>query len=231
MAQTVIQTAHHGGVGTLLGAEHGAGSGGAAEGIVDVAHGGEGDAAHRLIHGGGVDAGNILQGGAHGDEGFSRGVQKADTHGGGRAAAAVIGGAAAQGQHDLPGTVTSGVDDQLAYAVGGGPLRIAVLAHHGKACRRGHLHHGGAVRQKAVAGGDGLTIGAGTVHRDPLAAHGGEKGIHGALAAVGHRDGADRRVRLLGEDGVGDDPADVQGGHGALEGIGNENVFAHGGSS
>ena len=197
LTQSVVQPPHHGRVRALLGAEHGAGSGGAAQRVVNVAHGQNGDTPHRRIHAADINAVNFLQCTAHGDEALSRRTVKLHAHGGSRAAAAVIGGAAAQRQHQPFRPVMGGVADQLAHAIGGGLFRVAVLAHHGQSRRRSHLHHGGAVRQQAVAGGDGFAVWPGAGHRHLLPAYRRQKRVHRSLAAVGHRNGADLRLRLL----------------------------------
>ncbi len=111
MAQTVVQPPHHGGIRALLRAEYRAGARRAAQGIVDIAHGHEGHAAHRCIHAAHVDAGDVLQRPAHRHKGRARFIVKPHACRRCRAAAAVIGSAAAQRQHDLPCAVPRRMDD------------------------------------------------------------------------------------------------------------------------
>ncbi|MPN39580.1 hypothetical protein SDC9_187108 [bioreactor metagenome] len=77
---------------------------------------------------------------------------------------------------------------QLSHAKGGGALRVLRVGQ-GKAGGCGHLHHRRPVRQKAVLRPNVLPVGAGADCGHPLAAAGGEKCVHAALASVRHGKG------------------------------------------
>jgi len=198
------------------------------QGIVNVAHGNDlrlPQPGHKSVC---ADAGDAVQGPAHGDKGPVRLVQEFNTQGRRRAAAAVVGGAAAQAQDDPLCAALQSVGHQLPDAVCGGVRRPAVIAYQGQARRRSHFYHGSAaVRQKAVAGGDGPAIGIPAGNRDFFSAQGGQEGVHRALSAVRHGNGADLRLRLQGPDLSAQDAAYLPRGQGALEGIRDQNVLAH----
>ena len=170
---------------------------------------------------------DVLQRCPHRDEGRAVFIQKPHARGGCRAAAAIVGGAAAQCQHDTPCAVAGRVADQLPYAVSGGALRVSALPHQGQPRRRGHFHHRRTVGQQAVLGRQGLTVRAVAGHAHPLTTHRRQERIHRALAAVRHRDGAYLRIRLLGADLLRHDAADLQRGQRPLEGVRDQHILAH----
>ena len=93
---------------------------------------------------------------------------------------------------------------------------------------RGHFHHRRTVRQQAVKTHDLLAAGPCAGHLRPCAAHGGQKGVHRALAAVRHRNGADLRLRLQPQYLLRRDAADVLRGQRSFEGIRYQHIFCHG---
>ena len=66
---------------------------------------------------------------------------------------------------------------------------------------------------------------------DESQSQGGEEGVHTALAAVGHRDGDHLRLRLGRQKLLPEDGADLRRGHGAFEGVRDQDVSFHGVSS
>ena len=70
-----------------------------------------------------------MGGAAGGDKGLALVVVELHAHSGGRAAAAVVGGAAAQAHDDLLHALGSGGQNQLAHAVGGGLAGILAILH------------------------------------------------------------------------------------------------------
>ena len=229
MPQAAVQQADGLRIGALLRGEHGGGSALAAEGVVNVAHG------HHLclpqlrqdvFH---TDMGNAPQRPAHRNEGVTRFIQKLHAQRRRSAAAAVVGGAAAQTQHDPLGAVLQRVGYELPHAVGGGVRHTPVFAYQRQTGGSGHLHHGcHAVGKQTVAGGYAPSVGILAGGADPLPAYGGEKRVHGALAAVRHGKGAHGGLRLQPADFPGNNGADLRRGQRAFEGIRYQNVLAHG---
>ncbi len=201
---------------------------GPAQGVVDVAHHRDLRARQRLPQALHADMGDLGQRPAGGDECPSLRIQKFRAQRGGRAAAAVVGGAAAQPQHQPLCSAGQRMGHQLAHAVGSGPFRIAARARQRQARRCGHLHHRRAVRQQAVKASYLLAAGPCAGHLRPRAAHGGQKGVHRALAAVRHRNGADLRLRLQPQYLLRRDAADVCRGQRSFEGIRYQHIFCHG---
>lgn len=175
----------------------------------------------------GADAVDIPQCAAGGDKGPAPAVVKFHAQGSGGSAAAVVGGAAAQAQQQTPGPVAGGVQQQLAHAVGGGVRRVQVRSGQRQSRGGRQLHNGGAVRQQAVKPRRRAAIGARAGAFDPLAAAGRQKRLHRTLAAVGQGDGEHLCPGVRPPDGLPGHGAEVPGGQGALEGIGDENVFVH----
>ena len=228
MGKARVQALNLGGVRPLLGTEHRCRAGGAAEGIVDIAHGDDLQRRHRRVHPRYIHGGDLSQGSAHGDEGFPRSIDKPDAAGTGRAAAAVVGGAAAQAHHRPLGAVVRRVDQQLPHAVGGGGFRVLLPYDLRKARRRGHLDHRRAVGQQGIKALQGPSLRTGDGPDHPLSAQGRQKGLGTALSAVGHRQ---RHHLCLGQHPA--DPrlhgrADLGRGHGPLEGIRYQHELFHG---
>ena len=121
----------------------------------------------------------------------------------------------------------SNSQQQLAHAVGGGLRRMQVRSGQRQSCGGCQLHNGGAVRQQAVKPRRRAAIGARAGAFDPLAAAGRQKRLHRTLAAVGQGDGEHLCPGIRPPDGLPGHGAEVPGGQGALEGIGDENVFVH----
>ena len=228
MAQPRVHAGHHGRVRPLLGSEHRRRTSGTAQGVVDVAHHRDLRARQRLPQALRADMGDLGQRPAGRHERPSLHVQKFRAQRGGRAAAAVVGGAAAQSQHQPLCSAGQRVGHQLAHAVGSGLFRIAARARQRQARRCGHFHHRRTVRQQAVKTHDLLAAGPCAGHLRPRAAHGGQKGVHRALAAVRHRNGADLRLRLQPQYLLRRDAADVLRGQRSFEGIRYQHIFCHG---
>ena len=86
--------------------------------------------------------GNVRQSAAHRNKGIARRVEKTGAQGRGAAAAAVIGGAAAQTQQDVRAALLHRVADELAHAVGGGGLRVPPLPRQRQSGGGSHFDDG-----------------------------------------------------------------------------------------
>ena len=227
MAQTGIQPLDHLPVGTLLGAEHGGRAVLAAQGVLDIAQHGKGALLQTGVGVSHVDFFNFMEVSARGDEGRAVALVKPHAAGRGTAAAAVIGGAAPQTDIKLPRTLVQRVANQLTHAIGGGALGVFLGSNQRQTGTGRHLDDGSAVGQQAVNGGHGRKMRAadGTFH--PLAAQRGQKGIHGAFAAVSHGDGHHLCPGAMAQNGPRHGGAHLCGGKGSLEGIGDEKDGFH----
>ena len=209
MPQIPVQTGHHLRPRALLRAEHCTGAIGAAEGIVNVAHDGDVRRPHRRVQTTGIDPIQPVQRAAHRHKGNSVPIQKADAQRRGAAAAAIIGGTAAQPQ-DHP--FRSGMHcrpQKFSHAVGSGALSAQVPLHQRKAGSCRHLHHCGPIRQMAVKCGDRPSVGAGAGDLLPAAPQCGEKRIHASLSAVRHRDADNVSLRQVAPQCRSHDGADL----------------------
>ena len=95
MEKSRIQPLHHGIIRPFLGTENDRGAGGAAQGIINIAHGHHPDAAQGGVQSVSTNTGNIMQRAAHRNKGFARPIIKRNAQRRSGTAAAVIGGAAA----------------------------------------------------------------------------------------------------------------------------------------
>ena len=210
MAQPRVQPGHHGRVRPLLRAEHRRRARRAAQWVVDVAHHRYRYAAQRPAQRLRPDTGDACERAAHRHEGAPLFIEKFRPQRCGGAAAAIVGGAAAQPQHQPHRAVGQRMGHQLPHAVGGRLFRVAGVPRQRQARRRSHLHHRRAVRQQGVVRRYRLSPRAGTGRFDAPSAHGGQKGVHRTLSAIGHRNGADLRRRLQPQDLLRRDAADIR---------------------
>ena len=228
MAQSRVQAGHTGIVRALLRGKHTGRAVRTVQGVADVAHDGEGRGVQRRVKAAQVDGGQLGQRDTGGDEGAALTVIEHRAQGRGRAAAAVVGAAAAQTQDQPLCAMVQRVGQELAHAVGGGALRVKAALRLGQARRRGALYHRRAVGQQAIAGGEGIAEGVGDGCGELLTAAGVQKAVRRALAAVGYRQGVDMPA---GEGDAAGDAADVRGGQSAFERVGDNETAFHGARS
>ena len=227
MAQATVQPLHHGPVRPFLGREHRRRAVFAAEGVVDVAEHRKGAVPEPPVHPGQIHAGDVLQRAAGGDKGLAPSGVKPGTTGRRAAAAAVVGGAAPQSHQKVPGALVQSVQKQLPYAKGGGFFGVVVRSRQRQPRAGGHLHHRRSSRQQTVKSGMGQAQGPCGRRLHPLPAQGGKKGLHSALAAVGHREGKHPDAGRAAQNGLLHHPTHLPGGQGPLEGIGDQNNGIH----
>ena len=226
--QVLVQALCHGGVRPLLGAEDVSRPGLAVQGVVDVAHGddlhpGKSPAQSRQVH-----PGDLPQGAAGGDECLAVLPKEPGPGRRGGAAAAVVGAAAPQAQDDLLAAGPGRVHHELPHPVGGGPLRVQPAFGQGQAGAGRHLDDcGAAALHQAVKACHLLPEGPLDRQLLPLPAHGGEEGLHTALAAVGHGHRFYLTAREHPPGGFRDLLAHLPGGQGALKGVRRQNDLFH----
>ena len=86
---------------------------------------------------------------------FSPGAKQAKPQRAHAAHAAIVCGAAAEGDGDVARAAVERVLDELAHARGACGLNVALCRRHeGKARRLGHLYHGAPVGEERVGGHD-----------------------------------------------------------------------------
>ena len=172
--------------------------------------------------------GNAAEGPAYGHKGLALRIQKFYAQGRRRTAAAIVGSAAAQAQNDTLRAAPESMGYELAYAVGGGVGHPAILPHQGQARGGGHLDDGGfPIREKPVVGRKGAAIGVPAGHGYFFAAQSPKEGIHRTLAAVSHREGTHPGLRVPAAYFPGNNVTDLPRGQAALEGVGDDHIFAH----
>ena len=227
MTKAVVQPGSHIVVRALLGTEHPCCAVGAAEGILHVAHDGDTDVFQQAAAFRGINMGDVRQRTAHRNKGISLRIVEAGAQGRGTAAAAVVGGAAAQAQQDIRAALLHRVPDKLAHAVGGGGLWVPPLPRQRQSGGGGHFDDG----KRVFSGVDRLNclpegVGDGDCHR--LGLESLQKTGHSAFSSIGHREGHQLAVREMGRDHLPGDGTDVQGGQSPLERIRDHDTFFHG---
>ena len=210
-----------------MGAEGPGGAVGPAEGIGHVAHDRDLSGFDPGVQLGYVDAADLLQVFPAAIQLPALRIQEANAQGADTAHAAVVGGAAADGNGQLREALVQGVADQLAGAVAGGAQGVPLVhGHHGQAGGRRHFQHRPVFVQPAVAGLGGLH--QRSVHQGlhPAAVLRRHHRVGGALAAVGY--GHPAVLDVLPEDGpggLGQQLHRLLAGKGTLEGIGSKQEF------
>ncbi len=212
-------------VGALLRAVDGGGAARPEQRVVHVAGHHDLDPAQRVGQRARVDLREPAQRGPAGREFGAVGIAQTHAERLHHARAAVRTGAAAEAEHDPPGTERDGPGDQLADPVGPGRERGGPAAGQpGEPGGLRQLHHGG-VAPDGERGGHRQTGRTGHLGRDAVEA-GRQRGSQGALAAVG-----DGQFAHLGARGRTPDAGGDPGGHlgalqGALELVGGDDHMA-----
>ena len=228
MPQSLVQLLHAGCICALLGRKDVCCALCTVQRVVNVAHDGQGHIVQCRMAAGQVDVRDVRQRDAGGHKAAPLPVEKTDAQRGGCAAAAVVGAAAAQTQYQTLCAVVQRRRHQLSHAVGGGAFRIQPSLRQRQPRSSGALHHSRAVGQQAVEALRLCAEGVADHSGHALPAAGIQKAVHGAFAAVGHRQG----VHLPAGDGkAAGDAADGRGGQRALEGIGDHETAFHGGGT
>ncbi len=165
--------------------------------MVDVAGDLDVDVGEAWIESGDVDPVDGPEAGAHGCELAAVGVEEPDTERRGEPESAVVCARVTAADDDPSCAVVERGTHQLPDAVGGGALRVALVAWHESEAGGGrHLEHRGAGRVGRLAAEADLGLHrapgrAGDRHRQRPAVGGGDDGAGEPFAAVGHGGDAD----------------------------------------
>ena len=156
-AQARVEPGNGRGVGAFLGREDVGRARGAVKGVGDVGGHTAGGGRQPRVHPRGVDAAHATQVFASGGHHAVVFVKKPVTQGRGQAQAAIGGGAAAHGEHEMAGSAVEGVGQQLARAQRGSAGGVALgRSQQFQAGGAGHFDDGGSgVGQPEVGGLDG----------------------------------------------------------------------------
>lgn len=146
------------------------------ERVVDIAHCHEGHLQNGGVKAVHPDMGDFRKRFPHRDKGPSGRIQEHRAQRGGSACAAIVGGAAAQPQHDPLCAAVQGMGYELPDAVGGGRFGVPLPPHQGKPCRRRHLHHRRPVRQHPVKAVHIPAVRPAAAQGDALPAYGSQEG-------------------------------------------------------
>ena len=158
--------------------------------VRDVAHDCYLHTPEKLVGFGGIDARYATERIADGDEALPVRVKKADPKRRGTAAAAVVRSAAAETEEYPFAAGVYRVGDELADAISRCGAGAAESADLRQTCRGGHFYYRKLADTRVCGGG---LFAQRVCDRDlnALRIHGLDEAVHGALAAVGHRDADD----------------------------------------